>query len=149
MGILDNYKKQLEQDKKNEDNLFPEGSNLDESSREEYEKCLSDLRNNEFSMENVYKKKMSEMRNFKEDEMSELNLIKGEDVSRIIAIHAYCENCGEELISDAPPMFNPFTFEKICKHVCSKCGKIYNLEYAYPRIGFLNKDNEEIKAFTR
>jgi len=147
MGILDDYKAQLEKDKENENNDFPEGSKLNESQREEYEKCLKELRNNELSIENAYEKKKMEMRQLKEDEMAQNNLIKGEDVNRVIVIHAFCEDCGEELISNAPPMFNPFTFEKVCKHVCAKCGKVYNLEYAYPRLGFLDINNKEIKAF--
>ena len=59
------------------------------------------------------------------------------------------EECDEELISNAPPMFNPFTFERICKHTCTKCGKIYNLEFAYPRLAFINNNGEELPAFTR
>lgn len=149
MGILDDYKEQLKIDKENENNDFPDGSHIDESKRKEYEKCLNELRNSNLSMEKVYEKKKSEMRQLNEEEMAKNNLIKGEDVERIIVVHAFCEDCGEELISNAPPMFNPFTLEKICKHVCSKCGKIYNLEYAYPRLGFLNKNNEELKAFTQ
>ena len=48
-----------------------------------------------------------------------------------------------------PGMFNPFTFEKVCKHTCKKCGKNYNLEFAYPRLVFLDNNGEEIPAFTR
>lgn len=149
MGILDNYKKQLEIDKEKENNDFPEDSSLSEEQRKDYEKCLNELRNHSEDMENVYQRKKAEMRQLKEEDMNKSGLIKGEDIHRVIVVHAFCEDCGEELISNAPPMFNPFTFEKVCKHVCSKCGKIYNLEYAYPRLGFLNENNEEIKAFTQ
>ena len=149
MGILDDYKAQLEEDRKNENNDFPEDSTLNESQRKEYEKCLKELRNSSDDIERVYQKKKAEMRQLKEDEMHKNGLIKGEEVKRVIVIHSFCEDCGEELISNAPPMFNPFTFEKVCKHVCSKCGKIYNLEFAYPRLAFLNDKGEEITAFTR
>ena len=149
MGILDQYKKQLEIDKENENMNFPEGSQLKEEQREEYEKCLNELRNNKVDMENVYQQKKMEMIHFKEDEMIENNLIKDEEVKKVIVKHAYCDQCGEELISNAPPMFNPFTFEKVCKHVCTKCGRIFDLEYAYPRLAFINEYNEEIPAFTR
>jgi rRNA maturation protein Nop10 len=84
-----------------------------------------------------------------ENEMAEKELIKEEDVEKIIVKHAYCSECGEELISNAPPMFNPFTFERVCKHTCTKCGAIFNLEYAYPRLAFMNNKGEEIPAFTR
>ena len=94
----------------------------------------------------LYKSKMIEMN---ESSMEEKGLIKNSDVNKIIIKHAYCEECGEELISDAPPMFNPFTFEKVCKHTCKKCGKVYNLEFAYPRLVFLDNNGEEIPAFTR
>ena len=149
MGILEQYKEQLAKDKEKEDNSFPEGSKLTESQREEYEKCLNELRNSSTSIENVYQKRKSEMRELKEEEMNKNGLIKEEEIKRVVAVHAFCEDCGEELISNAPPMFNPFTFEKVCKHTCTKCGKIYNLEFAYPRIAFFNNNGEEIPAFTR
>jgi formylmethanofuran dehydrogenase subunit E len=147
MGILDEYKLQFAKDKENEDKMFPNDSKLDESQRSEYEKCLNDLRNNPNSIENVYHKKMSEMKQMSESEMMEQSLIKNEDVEKVIIKHAYCSECGEELISKAPPMFNPFTFERICKHTCEKCGAVYNLDFAYPRVAFINNNGDEINAF--
>ncbi len=149
MGILDQYKAQLAEDKEKEDTLFPEDSKLTESQRPEYVKRLQELRNNENDMENVHREIMSQMKQMSESDMAENNLLKEEDVKKIIVKHAYCSECGEELISNAPPMFNPFTFERICKHTCSKCGTVFNLEYAYPRLVFLNNNGEEIPAFTR
>lgn len=149
MGILDQYKAQLAEDREKEDTLFPEDSKLTESQRPEYVKRLQELRNNENDMENVHRKIMSEMKQMTETEMDEQNLIKDEEVDKVIVKHAYCSECGEELISNAPPMFNPFTFERICKHTCTKCGAIYNLEFAYPRLAFINNKGEEIPAFTR
>jgi formylmethanofuran dehydrogenase subunit E len=149
MGILDDYKEQLAIDKKNEDNSFPEDSHLKESQRKEYEKRLNELRNNTNDIENMHKKLMSEMKKMSEEEMTEQNLIKEEDIDKIIVKHAYCSECGEELISNAPPMFNPFTFERVCKHTCTKCGKIFNLDFAYPRLAFYDNKGEEIPAFTR
>lgn len=149
MGILDDYKAQLEEDRKNENKNFPEDSKLNESQREEYEKCLNELRNNTNDIEQVYKRKKAEMKQMTEALMEDENLIKNEEVKKVVVKHAYCEECGEELISDAPPMFNPFTFEKVCKHTCKKCGKNYNLEFAYPRLVFLDNNGEEIPAFTR
>ena len=130
MGILDKYKAQLEEDKKNENVSFPEGSQLKEEQREEYVKVLKELRNNSNDMENTYRAKIDEMKQMSENDMENNNLINNETVEQVIVKHAYCEECGEELISDAPPMFNPFTFERVCKHTCAKCGKIYNLEFA-------------------
>ena len=149
MGILDKYKAQLEEDKKNENVSFPEGSQLKEEQREEYVKALKELRNNSNDMENTYRAKIDEMKQMSENDMENNNLINNETVEQVIVKHAYCEECGEELISNAPPLFNPFTFERICKHTCAKCGKIYNLEFAYPRLAFMNNKGEELPAFTR
>ena len=149
MGILDKYKAQLEEDKKNENVSFPEGSQLKEEQREEYVKALKELRNNSNDMENTYRAKMAEMKQMSENDMENNNLINNETVEQVIVKHAYCEECGEELISDTPPMFNPFTFERICRHTCKKCGKLYNLEFAYPRLAFINNKGEELPAFTR
>ena len=149
MGILDKYKAQLEEDKKNENVSFPEGSQLKEEQREEYVKTLKELRNNSNDMENTYRAKIAEMKQMSENDMENNNLINNETVEQVIVKHAYCEECGEELISNAPPLFNPFTFERVCKHTCAKCGKIYNLEFAYPRLAFINNKGEELPAFTR
>lgn len=149
MGILDKYKAQLEEDKKNENVSFPEGSQLKEEQREEYVKTLKELRNNSNDMENTYRTKMAEMKQMSESDMESNKLINNEMVEKVIVKHAYCEECGEELISNAPPLFNPFTFERVCKHTCAKCGKIYNLEFAYPRLAFINNKGEELPAFTR
>ena len=149
MGILDKYKAQLEEDKKNENVSFPEGSQLKEEQREEYVKTLKELRNNSNDMENTYRAKIAEMKQMSENDMENNNLINNETVEQVIVKHAYCEECGEELISNVPPMFNPFTFERVCKHTCKKCGKIYNLEFAYPRLAFIDNKGEELPAFTR
>ena len=149
MGILDKYKEQLEKDRKDENISFPEGSQLKEEQREEYVKVLKELRNNSNIMENTYRAKMAEMKKMSENDMESNKLITDETVEKVIVKHAYCEDCGEELISNAPPMFNPFTFERVCKHTCTKCGKIYNLEFAYPRLAFIDNKGEEIPAFTR
>ena len=141
MGILNKYKAQLEENKKTENISFTEGSQLKEEQREEH--------NNSIDVEKIYREKMGEMKQMSENDMENNNLINNETVEQVIVKHAYCEECGEELISDAPPMFNPFTFERICRHKCKKCGKLYNLEFAYPRLAFMNNKGEELPAFTR
>ena len=149
MGILDDYKAQLEEDRKNENNDFPEDCKLNESQREEYEKRLQELINDANDIENVYERRIKEMRHLTEKEMDNANLTKVEEIDKILVKHVFCEECGEELISKTPQLFNPYTLESICKHTCSKCGKVYNLQHAYPRIIFLNNNGEEIPAFTR
>lgn len=100
-------------------------------------------------MDEAVSAKMNSLKKMDENEMENSFLIKDEEVKKIVVKHAFCEDCGEELISKAPPMFNPFTLERICKHECSKCGKIYNLEFAYPRLAFYGISDEEIPAYTR
>lgn len=149
MGILDEYRTQVAKDKEKVNNDFPENSTLSEKDRSEYEKCLNELRNNSNDIENAYKQRMAQMKKMNEKEMEESNMIKVEEDVKFFVKHVYCEDCGEELISKTPQLFNPYTLESICKHTCSKCGKVYNLEHAYPRIVFLNNKGEEIPAFTR
>ena len=95
MGILDKYKAQLEEDKKNENVSFPEGSQLKEEQREEYVKTLKELRNNSNDMENTYRTKMAEMKQMSESDMESNKLINNEMVEKVIVKHAYCEECGE------------------------------------------------------
>lgn len=156
MGILDQYKAQLAEDREREDSFYASEDNITdenrevyESNRTEYEKRLKELRQDPNDMENVYKQKMLQMKQMSEHEMNESSLIKEEEIDKIIVKHAYCSECGEELISNVPPMFNPFTFERVCKHTCTKCGTIFNLEFAYPRLAFINNKGEEVPAFTR
>lgn len=149
MGILDDYRKQLAEDEKTINDDFPEGSHLTTEQAEEYKKTLNELRNSTDSIEAQFRSRMNEMKKMTDKEMEENEMIKTEDDVRFAVKRAFCEDCGEELISNAPPMFNPFTFEKICKHTCPKCGKIYNFEYAYPRLVVMNKEGEELPVFLR
>ena len=149
MGILEQYKVQLAKDRENENNDFPEDSNLNETQRSEYIKRLQELRNNENDMENVHRKVMSQMKQMTEEEMEAANMFKIDEDIKFQVKHVYCEECGEELISNSPPLFNPFTFEKICKHTCTKCGKIYNFDYAYPRLAVFDNNGNEIPVFLR
>lgn len=149
MGILDQYREQLAKDKETASNDSPDGSGLTETQCTEDEKRLNELRNNANSIENVYAQKKAQLKKMSESDIEALNLIKEEDVTKIVVKHAYCEECGEELISDTPALFNPYTKESIALHICKKCGKKYNLQYAYPRLVFMNNNGEEIPAFTR
>lgn len=81
-----------------------------------------------------------------EKELEEKKLTSLGKVSDIQIKHAYCPECGEELISKLPPMFNPFTGERQCIHKCGKCSKSYNLDYSYPRLVFLDEQSNEIFA---
>lgn len=81
-----------------------------------------------------------------EKELEEKNLVTMSEVTKIQVKHAYCPECGKELISKFPPMFNPFTGERQCVHKCDECGKSYNLDYSYPRFVFLDEESNEIFA---
>jgi hypothetical protein len=146
-SILDRYKQQVAEDKENENYEFPENFdfNVDESYKEEYKKELERQRGDIFSNQQQYEDQMRKsLVRITEEEGT--NTINEEEIDKIIVKHFYCPECGEELISKAPPMFNPFTMERICLHEC-KCGKRYNLDYAYPRFVLYNKEGNEIKAY--
>ena len=148
-SILDKYREQVKLDEQNQNNDTVDGRELTEEQRKEYEKVLNDLRHNQNSMETQYQKKMSEMKKMTEEEMEKSDMIKVNEKINFYVKHAFCEECGEELISNAPPLFNPFTLEKICKHTCTKCGKAYNFEFAYPRLVIEDNNGKEIPAFLR
>ena len=145
-SILDRYREEVKNDEQRQDKNFIENSLLTEEQREEYEKALDELRNNTSDIRNAYEEKKRTMEHYTERQLLDEGKINDEKV-HVAVRHAYCPKCGEELISNAPPMFNPFTFEKICKHECTKCGTVYNLDYAYPRTIFVNDDNKEVKAY--
>lgn len=147
-SILNRYMKQLTEDRKKENNDFSEDFdiNVDDNYKEQYKEELNKQRNAILDNEKQYNERINKtLTRLHEDEQN-ADLIKDEEVEHVIVKHFYCPECGEELISKAPPMFNPFTYERICLHEC-KCGKRYNLDYAYPRFALINKDGKEIKAF--
>lgn len=83
---------------------------------------------------------------YKDFPETELKTVKEE--LKPVVIRAYCPECGEEIVSTAPVMFNPFTLEKICKYDC-KCGWKANLEFAYPRVVFVTESGDEIQAYAK
>jgi predicted RNA-binding Zn-ribbon protein involved in translation (DUF1610 family) len=68
---------------------------------------------------------------------------------RPVLVKGYCPKCGKEIVSVCPPMYNPFTFEKRNVHKCGNCGWTGNLEYSYPRIVFVDANNNEYEAYTK
>lgn len=148
-NILEQYMQQVKEDKMKENNDFPEDTFLTEEEREEYEKRLNEIRNDEHSIENQYEIRKTMLQEYKEDKLEELGLIKETENVTFKVKHAFCENCGKELTTDMPPLFNPFTKEKICKHVCDNCGSYYNLEFSYPRLVVCDEEGNEINVFLR
>lgn len=66
---------------------------------------------------------MNRLIHLKENELSNSDNIKEIEITKITVKHAYCTDCGTELVSAGPTMFNPFTMEKQNIHTCEKCGK--------------------------
>lgn len=61
---------------------------------------------------------------------------------------AYCPKCGKEIVSRGPVMYNPFTFESSCPYTC-QCGWQGDLEYAYPRVIFVEDNGTQIEAYAK
>lgn len=172
MGILDEYKKALEEEKaKAAMNMdFPEdgGFPIEERDVESYQAELQKLRCGNFTNEEIQEAINNSRNNMKElgedhygganekamiprltkvttEELDEKGLLTSEPVSDIRVIRAFCPICGKELVSKAPPMYNPFTMEKMCIHDC--CGQKFNLDKTYPHIGFFDANGNEIESF--
>lgn len=146
-NILSKWKKDYENDETRGDYSLPQGVNEDIFTADEkmrYKVELDNLRT-EMSFEAQYKKAMDEIIRMDETEMKSKKLIENENIKSVKVIHAVCPECGAELVSKFPPMFNPYTQERQCIHHCV-CGKKYNLEYAYPRLAFYNENDEEVFA---
>lgn len=163
MGILDDYKKQFELDAETQNNNAPvDGINMTENEYDEYQKRLNEMRNEIKEADEKYNPSTSESNNnvFSSDVMGQFNekynkyteaelKVTSEEVKPIIK-RAFCPKCGKEIINTAPVMFNPFTMDKICKYDC-ECGWKANLDYAYPRVVFVDKYNynNEFEAYTK
>lgn len=155
MSILEQYRQEVETDKQNQNNDYADQAvatdGLTEEQKEQHKKLyeaeLEKLRKSSEDIENAYKQRKASMIHISDSDLMERGLLKVVPISKVEVKRAYCEQCGEELISNAPPMFNPYTFERVCKHTCTKCGAIYNLDYAYPRIAYIDDKGEEIKAY--
>lgn len=138
MGILDDYMKQVELDKANEnDEIVPISDDIIPSDvalnfdKEEYIKELKRLRNDPNDISNKFKNEYPSLSN---DFLNEKGLIKTESINAKI-IHVYCPKCGKELIAKNKLYIMPYTGQHIAKHEC-ECGFKANLEDSYPKIIF-------------
>ena len=139
-SILDKFREQYEQDKLNENYDLPTDS-LPMDDVEGYKKKLDELRNDENDMEAQFKKYAEAYKNVSESEL------KTEIFNPMVAVkRAYCPKCGKEIICKHPVMFNAWTGEKIVRYDC-ECGETMNLEYAYPRVIYLDNDMNEMKVW--
>lgn len=145
MGILDEYLKDKETNKESYGDFVNDPS-LSKEEIDYYKKEIDEQRNSDLDVEKQYAKFHQTYTKISEKEMFDKNLVSDTDV-KVIIRHINCPVCGKELISNSPVIFNPFTYEKIAKHDC-ECGYKCNLEYAYPRVVFVDNENNEIKAFS-
>lgn len=149
MGILDEYMKQVELDKLNENDEIATSS-TDELEKqlsyafdkEEYQETLQMLRNDPNDMANKFHK---EYPSIKDEYLVSNNLLKSESINARL-IHAYCPKCGRELICMHKLFVNSYRKEVIAKHECI-CGFKANLEHSYPRLLYTDANNKEIEIF--
>ena len=127
-SILDMYMRQVNIDESN-------GYNSDRID-EDTAKAVNELRSSELDMVNVYRNAYpnADMTTFK-TEISPLKV----GVKRI-----YCPKCGKEVITTFPERKNPVTGEIIQRFEC-ECGYKCNLDGKYPKLVYLDEDNNEIK----
>lgn len=111
-----------------------------EEKKECFNKIKVTLENNEAERNRMQIQQFVKM---SEKELVESGLIKDAEVHKINVRRAYCKKCGKEIVCQVPSMFNPFTLEKQANYKC-ECGEMLNLDHAYPRIVFLDENNEEI-----
>ena len=151
MGLLDDYQKMVEEDKKNLNNDAPvNGVEMTEEERKQYEKRLNEMREeidkNEdcgIDCEKAWDNGIKKLDRYKETDVKTQKYQATPMIKR-----AFCPVCGKEIISKAPTMFNPFTLEKTNPYKCN-CGWQADLEYAYPRVYFVDVDGNEIEAYAK
>lgn len=151
MGLLDDYQKMVEEDEKNLNNNAPvDDIEMSEEEMKAYEKRLNEMRdeikNNEdcgIDCEKAWNKEVKPLDKFKEEHLK-TEYVK---VTPMIK-RAYCPECGKEIVNRGPVMYNPFSFEKTCPHVC-ECGWKGDLEYAYPRLVLIADNGEQIEAYAK
>lgn len=151
MGLLDEYQKMVKEDEKNLNNDAPvDGVEMTEEEMKAYEKRLNEMRdeinNNDdcgIDCEKAWNNSIKPLDKCKEEDLK-TNYVK---VTPMVK-KAYCPECGKEIISHGPVMYNPFNFEKTCPYKC-ECGWKGDLEYSYPRVVFVTDDGTQIEAYAK
>lgn len=106
--------------------------------KDEYRKVLDRLRNDPNDMEIKFR---NEYPKVTDDELEGKNLLKTEKIEAEI-VHAYCPQCGRELVCEHNAYVMPSTGVVIAKHECA-CGYKANLDHAYPFIIFTDSNNNK------
>ena len=96
--------------------------------------------NSPLDMANAYIARNAE---FSETPEGGLN-VRHEKVTTFVR-RAYCPDCGEEIVTVEPILFDWAIKTNVVKHRCVKCGKAMRLHHEYPRIVYLNDSGEEIE----
>ena len=119
-----------------EDDKYPEADNPEDLMKQ----------TNEFMNSSDY----TEILNKTAETVTEENDLKTERMEvRTVLVRAYCPKCGKEIVSTMPPLYNPFDFKRVNMHKCGDCGWLGNLEYSYPRVVFIDSENNEYEAYTK
>lgn len=152
MGLLDDYQKMVEEDEKNLNNNAPmDGFEMSEEEYQEYVKRLNQMRDEMKNKDNysVDTEKCCNEAAAKYPKFGDEGLNCVDVKVTPVVRRAFCPECGQEIVNTVPPMFNPFTFEKINIVRCSKCGWEANLEHSYPRIVLVDENGNEYEAFAK
>lgn len=133
MSILDQYRKQLEIDAANQNDLLPEGSLIKgEAEQEEYRKLLYQLRNDPHDLANQHKNAVTTESVAPISERSEMNFPKTADEDiRLFIRKAYCPKCGQEIQGRAGT------------YRC-ECDTAVRLLVTYPHLVAIDNDGKEI-----
>lgn len=131
-SILDMYMRQVNIDESTDNPNATIGEKIDD----EIAAAMREMRSSELDMVNSYRNNYpnADMTTFK----SEISPIKV-GIKRI-----YCPKCGKEVVTTAPERKNPVTGEVIQRFDC-ECGYKCNLDSKYPKLVYLDEDNNEIK----
>lgn len=173
-SILEQYQKQVQDDRVGETYDHENAENNLQMTDEEYEyykQTIDDLR--EQMYENVPKEMKSRIENksypksllkdeaqteyqsneninnhapiFSEEELNSIDEHYASFTVNSYIKRAYCPYCGEEIITKNPTMYNPFNFEPICIYKCPKCEHGYKINGSYPRFYILDPNNKSVK----
>ena len=163
MGILDSFRRQKEIDKLSE-NYYTEGvENMTPEELEKYKKTVDEMREKMESpvhtdgtkiVNKSYPNFDSNVSHEEYEKILEKNLtiedeflFKTETGYSVFLRHAKCPECGTEVISKTPTLYNQFNFEHFSNFTCGCCQKNFCFEYSYPRIVMLDLDNNEVKYY--
>ncbi len=173
-SILEQYQKQVQDDRVGETYDHENAENNLQMTDEEYEyykQTIDDLR--EQMYENVPKEMKSRIENksypksllkdeaqtehqpneninnhepkFNEEELNSIDEHYISFTGNSYIKRAYCPYCEEEIITKNPTMYNPFNFEPICIYKCPKCEHEYRIDGSYPRFYILDPNNKSVK----